>query len=687
MANNIIPNNPNLPSSLPSPGNIGSLTNTNTLSNLNNAKPPLSFGDQIKDQGKQQVIKANTNDPLANLYKEKAALIQEGIQLDINHRLTLFKLDQQNKLYQKLSQSNTNVTSDTSAAPSQLTADVTREDITYITDTSWKGQTPDKDHGLRQCKSNYNGSCDVIWDGYIHNYVSQFLWEQKFKTSVPSNIDGNDNTDPNPKTNTASPSVGLSDEEYNNAVNTENDNYKKAQDNLTKRKEANQKAIDDIIKDPFKKQKDKLKKLKKKKEKRKKKTREEKRRARKSRSQQVFKNAKKSLVPILTLTLTNQIANIIAQNDKVGKLVDSTNTLITEANESGDPNKLQSAKVARDNAIKVINDNEAKIIKIRDQINRVNTIINIFNVIITIVSAIPLPTAVPPGIGIPLNLVIKFVKILDKANSILLALSALLPIVSATLDKAIAILEDYKSQLLDINGQLDDAAAGSNNYSLLSGPGGLNNGLGGVGGFGTISETYKGFRFALKEDNKFKGTFVGQFQRHYAVAIDASNVEVLKSDISFTLDPDDLISQLKLLIDQQGLTTGNGLSSPNGNPNSTNSTSSPSNNTNTNQSSNPNLNSQLPKSGIPTAASISQLKSTTRKPPPPIVVIGPAGGTVGKIPLGVLDKAKIVAAAAASGPNPAPKIDAAFIFAADVKWHKENEKYKNSIKSNSNINY
>jgi hypothetical protein len=679
MANNIVPKNPNTPPSFPSPGNVGSLTNPNTLSNLNSSKPPLTFGDQIKDQSKQQVIKTATNDPLANLYKEKTALVQEGIQLDINHQLALYKLDQQHKLYQKLSQSNTsntNVTSETSAPPSQLTANVTKEDIYYITDDSWKKQSPDKEHGLRQCKTNYEGPCDVIWDGYIHNYVSQFLWEQKFKTSVPSIIDGNDNTDPNPKINTSTPSVGLSDEEYNIAVNTENDNYKKSQDNLAERKETNKKAIDDIVKDPFKKQKDKQKSLKKKRDKRKKKNREEKRRARKSRSQQVFKNPKKSLVPILTLTLTNQIANIIAQNDKIGKLVNDTNDVITTANESGDITKLQSAKVARDNAIKVIQDNENKIIKIRDQINRINTIINIFNVIVTIVSAIPLPTAVPPGIGIPLNLVIKFVKILDKA---------------------IAILEDYKSQLLDINNQLEKAAGSSDNFALLSGPGSLNGGTGGVGGiggngFGTISETYKGFRFALREDNKLKGTFVGQFQRHYAVAIDASNVEVLKSDISFTLDPDDLISQLKLLIDQQGLTTGDGLSSPNGNPNSNNnsnnSNNSSNNSNNTNQSNNPNLSSQLPSSGIPSASSISTLSKTLRKPPPPIVVVGPAGsGITAKVPLGIVEKGKLIALAAASGPDPRPKTDVAFIFAADKKWHIEDKKYKNSIKDNSNINY
>lgn len=550
MPESKIPNNPNAPKIPPTPGNVGSLADPSTLSNLKNSKPPTTFGNQIQNQVVQQVITAATNNPLANLYKEKAALIQEGIQLEINYQLTLFKLDQQRKLYQTLSQSNTsisNVTSDTSASPPQLTGDVTKEDTTYILDTSWKGQTPDKDHGLRQCKSNYNGSCNVIWDGYIHNYVSQALWEQKFQTSVPSSIDGNDNTDPNKPSNKSTPSVGISDEQYKKDVDTANNNYKKDQDNLAKRKEANQKSIDDLLKDPFKKQKDQTKKIKNRLKKRRKKLTEDERKAKKEKNKQVFANSKKSLVAILTLTLTNQIANIIAQNGKIGKLVDDTNEIITAANESGDATKLQNAKVARDNAIRIIQDNENKIIKIRDQINRISIFINIFNVIVNILGptllGVPTPSPAPDLVTPPKEVFRR--KVYEPALRLLNTLSALLPIISVTLDQAISILEDYKSQLLDINGQLENSA-GLGDSLLLSNP----------NEFGTINETYKGFRFAIREDNSFGGVQVGNFKRHYAVAIDINNVDVLKSELSFTLDPDDLITQLKLVIDQQGLFTG-----------------------------------------------------------------------------------------------------------------------------------
>ena len=143
----------------------------------------------------------------------------------------------------------------------------------------------------------------------------------------------------------------------------------------------------------------------------------------------------------------------------------------------------------------------------------------------------------------------KLVKILDKANRILLVLSAVIPILLSVLDRAIAILEDYKSQLLNINGELERAAASGigGTSSLLS--------VGGTSGIGlgTIPGDYKGFKFAIREDKSFGGISVGGFKRHYAVAIDTYDVEVLKSEYSFTLDPNDLIEQLKLVIDEQNL--------------------------------------------------------------------------------------------------------------------------------------
>jgi hypothetical protein len=64
---------------------------------------------------------------------------------------------------------------------------------------------------------------------------------------------------------------------------------------------------------------------------------------------------------------------------------------------------------------------------------------------------------------------------------------------------------------------------------------------------------YKGFRFQIKEEQDPRFTVRGTIKRRYAVAINRQGVEVLKSEYSFTLDPNDLVDQLKLVIDKQKL--------------------------------------------------------------------------------------------------------------------------------------
>jgi hypothetical protein len=64
---------------------------------------------------------------------------------------------------------------------------------------------------------------------------------------------------------------------------------------------------------------------------------------------------------------------------------------------------------------------------------------------------------------------------------------------------------------------------------------------------------YKGFKFQIKEEQDPRFTVRGTIKRRYAVAINRQGVEVLKSEYSYTLDPNDLVDQLKLVIDKQKL--------------------------------------------------------------------------------------------------------------------------------------
>ena len=335
----------------------------------------------------------------------------------------------------------------------------------------------------------------------------------------------------------------LSNEEYDKLVLAEDTSYQISKENIQKKKDKNNQDIKNFFKDPFEKLKAKKVERKTKRKKSKTKNKNKSKKAIKDKAKSILRNAKKSLPPIIILGIETIIVNIVANNSRLKKLVDDTNAIIEDANASNDPTKLNNAKLARDNAIRVIQKVEDSLKKVNVTIKTISIIVTIFSIIVEIISAIPIPTSVPPGFGIPINVIMQLVKILQKANQTLLVLSAYLPIITTLLDKIIAVLEDLKSQLLPINGILEVAAATGINSSLTDNP----------NQFGTNFGTYRGFKFAVKEESGPKSIIVAGNKRHYAVAIDTNDVDVLRTEYSFTLDPNDLIEQLKLIIDSQNL--------------------------------------------------------------------------------------------------------------------------------------
>ena len=97
MADVTLPNSPiNPPPTPPQPGNVASLVSPDILNNLGKSKNPLAFGDQIPNAAVATVIGAVGSSPIAGLLLEKEMLVLEGINLDIEHQLTLLKLKQLN---------------------------------------------------------------------------------------------------------------------------------------------------------------------------------------------------------------------------------------------------------------------------------------------------------------------------------------------------------------------------------------------------------------------------------------------------------------------------------------------------------------------------------------------------------------------------------------------------------------
>jgi hypothetical protein len=297
------------------------------------------------------------------------------------------------------------------------------------------------------------------------------------------------------------------------------------------------KVKDDIInsiKDPLKKAKEKKKKLDDKINKNTKKSKKDRAKANALRNKQILRNVQKTIAPIIIGQITNILVRIASQNSRLQELVDKTNEIIDTANT---PESINQARVLRNNALTIINSQEKKLLSIRDVIKTLNIIITIIQTIITLIKiifSIPKPFGLGPTMPTPIA------SKLNKLQMLIEALGVALSITLALLEQAIAILEDLKLQLHDISDLLDGKT------SNLPIP--LDLGL----NFGTNLGTYKGFKFALREDNDPKFNVRGN-KRHYAVAIDKNNVDVLKSEYSFTLDPNDLIDQLKLVIDSQNL--------------------------------------------------------------------------------------------------------------------------------------
>ena len=325
-------------------------------------------------------------------------------------------------------------------------------------------------------------------------------------------------------------------EEYDKAVLAENEAYKKQEESFKLRKEKIKKDITNINLDPYKKIKEDRKKRKAQRQEKQSKNKARDTQAKRDANKKVIKNAKKTLAPIIGLQITNQLSSIISQRAKLEELVNQVNTYIDTANT---PETTNIATNLRNNTITLINNSIGKLQNLQTILNQINTYLAIFNTIVTVLSAIPIPTSVPPGIGIPINIITRIVKTIESANKLISALNVVLAVASISLENEIGKLNELILKLKNVN------LTGLNSQQLADLTSSIYNNV-------DDFPPYKGFKFKIKvEENKafeVKGN-----KRRYAVATNRDGVEVLKSEYSFTLDPNDLIDQLKLVIDQRNL--------------------------------------------------------------------------------------------------------------------------------------
>lgn len=335
----------------------------------------------------------------------------------------------------------------------------------------------------------------------------------------------------------------ITQEQYDKAVEIENIAYQKKLADLEELDIKLKKDLANILADPYAKIKQKFNFRKLKRKKRQTRNKAERAKARRDLAKKVAKNAAKTLAPIIALQLVNQFASVLSQRAKLEELVDQVNIYIEQANT---PETIAIATNLRNNAVTLINNSIKKLDNLQKTISQIATYVAIFTAIVAVLSAIPLPTAVPPGIGIPVSLITRIVKALNKASILIASISAVASIANIILENEISKLNDLIERLKAINVLLGNQANSNLNEQQLAD---LSNSFLPVG---NDFPPYKGFKFKIKEEQNIAFVVKGN-KRKYAVAINRDGTEVLKSEFSFTLDPNDLIDQLKLIIDQRNL--------------------------------------------------------------------------------------------------------------------------------------
>jgi hypothetical protein len=313
----------------------------------------------------------------------------------------------------------------------------------------------------------------------------------------------------------------LTQAEYEVAVVAENASYEIEKKGLTEQDDKTKEQIQSITQDPEIEQKKKRFRLKSKIQRKKKKSKADKIKAAKT----LLRNISKTLGPLIAYSAVIIITKLISQNLKLQELVDQTNEIIDNAQT---PTELDQARVSRNSAYNVLDSNERSFTQMQDRLITIQLIVTITELLIPLLNL-----AVPPPIPL-----------IRRLQEALALIGFILPIIISILEPVIAEFEDLKAQLRDVDNRLDLQTINSNSLASL-------NAL--LADIKTpVEGMYKGFKLVIKEDNDPK-TIVRGVKRHYAVAINRSNVEVVKSDYSYTLEPPVLIDQLKIIIDQQNL--------------------------------------------------------------------------------------------------------------------------------------
>lgn len=246
--------------------------------------------------------------------------------------------------------------------------------------------------------------------------------------------------------------------------------------------------------------------------------------------------AKAAALYTIAKLLNKELQRLSKIVQQLTALVDRVNDQIESIQTKQD---VLKARVTRDAALVELNKAERQITVVRNTIRTLETIATIISLVLRVALLIPIPPFAP----------VKITQKLINAVLTLDSITILLGINKQALNELIAEVQYQRSRLLPISDIIDQAI--DNNLTPeeilgLLGTGNLSQ-LGPIAGI-----SYRGFTFAIYEEEDPRFVVAGN-KRRYAVALDRSGFIRLRSQASFTLDPDVLIEELKLQIDEQNI--------------------------------------------------------------------------------------------------------------------------------------
>ena len=258
-------------------------------------------------------------------------------------------------------------------------------------------------------------------------------------------------------------------------------------------------------------------------------------------------------VKSIAKTLIPAILAMLAQFGitKLNKLKENLINKFRDKKKCPDPARLRELIIRRNQLVRKLN----QIWRIVDTATKVvggfSGLLAALQTVLNIVKNLPIPTSVPPGVGVPLSLIEKIRERIEKYQQLIGVLSTIsvvvlsaLIILNVALRKVIQLLKLLDLCLQDCSeGEIDQEEIDAELLAAVT--------LEANDGTPTGPYIVNGFTLEIQEESQEKA--VGSLKRRFAVGKNSQGIILLKGEKSFSSGDQILLNELKFYIESNNL--------------------------------------------------------------------------------------------------------------------------------------